>query len=140
MWQRIGVKTTVEAMPWSNFVARAGNQEFSVFLLGWGVGSGEGSEPAARATRDLEPRRGLGTANRGRYSNPDLDAMIDQAMGTMDDGAREKIIQKAMKLAMDDVPVIQLHLQKNIWATRKGLVYEPAVDEATLAMGVHEAK
>ena len=86
------------------------------------------------------PSRGLGTANRGRYSNPAVDALIDQAMGTMDDGAREKLIQNAMKLAMDDVPVIQLHLQKNIWATRKGLVYEPRVDEATLAMGVHEAK
>jgi peptide/nickel transport system substrate-binding protein len=61
-------------------------------------------------------------------------------MGTMDDGDREKIIQKAMKLAMDDVPVIELHLQKNIWATRSGLVYEPRVDEATLAMGVRETK
>ena len=58
----------------------------------------------------------------------------------MDDGAREKIIQHAMKLAMDDVPVIQLHLQKNIWATRANLSYEPRVDEATLAMGVHEIK
>jgi hypothetical protein len=38
------------------------------------------------------------------------------------------------------VPVIELHLQKNIWATRKGLIYEPRVDEATLAMGVHESK
>ena len=69
-----------------------------------------------------------------------VDTLIDQAMGTMDDGAREKIIQKAMKLAMDDVPVIELHLQKNIWATRKGLTYEPRVDEATLATGGHETK
>jgi peptide/nickel transport system substrate-binding protein len=45
-----------------------------------------------------------------------------------------------MKTAMDDVPVIELHLQKNIWATKKGLTYEPRVDEATLAMGVREAK
>ena len=58
----------------------------------------------------------------------------------MDDGAREKLIQRAMKLAMDDVPVIELHLQKNIWATRAGLVYEPRVDEATLAIGVRETK
>jgi peptide/nickel transport system substrate-binding protein len=61
-------------------------------------------------------------------------------MGTMDDGAREKIIKRAMKMAMDDVPVIELHLQKNIWATRSGLSYEPRVDEATLAMGVRETK
>jgi peptide/nickel transport system substrate-binding protein len=62
--------------------------------------------------------------------------MIDQALRTLDDGAREKIVQEAMALAMDDVPVIMLHLQKNIWATRKGLVYEPRVDEETRAMSV----
>jgi peptide/nickel transport system substrate-binding protein len=50
------------------------------------------------------------------------------------------MIQKAMKLAMDDVAVIELHLQKNIWATRAGLIYEPRVDESTLAMDVREAK
>ena len=140
MWQRIGVRTTVEAMPWNTYVARAGKLEFSIFLLGWGVGSGEGLNPLRAQLATWNPARGLGTANRGRYSNPAVDALIDQAMGTMDDGAREKIIQKAMKLAMDDVPVIELHLQKNIWATRKGLEYEPRVDEATLAMGVRESK
>jgi peptide/nickel transport system substrate-binding protein len=38
------------------------------------------------------------------------------------------------------VPVIMLHLQKNVWATKKGLVYEPRVDEETHAMGVEPAK
>ena len=140
MWQRIGVKTTVEAMPWNTYVARAGKQEFSIFLLGWGVGSGEGLNPLRAQIATWNPVRGLGTANRGRYSNPAVDALIDQGMTTMDDPAREAIIRKAMKLAMDDVPVIQLHLQKNIWASRKGLVYEPRVDEATLAMGVRETQ
>ena len=59
---------------------------------------------------------------------------------TMDDAAREKTIQQAMKLALDDVPVIHLHLQKNIWATRAGVIYEPRVDEQTLAAGVRESK
>jgi peptide/nickel transport system substrate-binding protein len=62
--------------------------------------------------------------------------LIDQALATMDDGAREVIIQQATRAAMDDVPVIMLHLQKNIWAVRKGLHYEPRVDEETRAMSV----
>lgn len=140
MWQRIGVQTTVEALPWSNFVARAGKQEFSVFLLGWGVSSGEGLNPLRAQLATWNPQRGLGTANRGRYSNQAVDTLIDQAMATMDDGAREKLIQQAMRTALADVPVIQLHLQKNIWATRKGLTYEARVDEQTEAMGVKPAK
>ena len=140
MWQRIGVQTTVETMPWNTYVGRAGKQEFSIFLLGWGVSSGEGLNPLRAQIATWNPARGLGTANRGRYSNPAVDALIDRAMATMDDPAREQLIQTAMRTALDDVPAIQLHLQKNIWATRRGLEYEPRVGEATLAMGVREAK
>jgi peptide/nickel transport system substrate-binding protein len=140
MWQRIGVQTTVDAIPWSNFIARAGKQEFSVFLLGWGVSSGEGMNPLRAQIATWNPQRGLGTANRGRYSNPAIDTLIDQAMATMNDGARDKLVQQAMRMAMEDVPVIQLHLQKNIWATRKDLTYEARVDEDTQAMGVKPTK
>jgi peptide/nickel transport system substrate-binding protein len=140
MWQRAGIQTTVEALPWNNFVARAGKQEFSVFLLGWGVGGADGLNPLRAQIATWNPQRGLGTANRGRYSNPEVDALIDKAMGTMDDAAREKIVQNATRIAMDDVPVVQLHLQKNIWATRKGLTYDARVDEETQAIGVRPAK
>jgi peptide/nickel transport system substrate-binding protein len=136
MWQRIGVKTTVEALPWNSFVTRAAKQDFSAFLLGWGTGTAEGTNPLRAQLATWNPERGMGTANRGRYSNPKIDMLIDQALATMDDADREKIIQQAMRLAMDDVPVIMLHLQKNIWAVRKGLTYEPRVDEETRAMSV----
>ena len=137
MWQRIGVQTTVEALPWNSFVSRAGKQEFSAFLLGWGTATAEGTNPLRAQIATWNPERGMGTANRGRYSNPKVDALIDQALATMDDDAREKIIQQATREAMDDVPVVMLHLQKNIWAVRKGLTYEPRVDEETRAMSVH---
>ncbi len=139
MWQRIGVQTTVDAMPWNTFVSRAGKQEFSAFLLGWGTATAEGTNPLRAQIATWNPARGMGTANRGRYSNPAVDALIDQALTTMDDGEREAIIQDATRKAMDDVPVIMLHLQKNIWATKKGLVYEPRVDEETRAAGVRPA-
>ncbi len=38
--------------------------------------------------------------------------------------------------AMRDVAIIPLHLQKSVWATRRGLSYEPRIDELTLATSV----
>jgi peptide/nickel transport system substrate-binding protein len=140
MWQRIGVQTTVDAIPWNSFITQAGKQEFSAFLLGWGTGTAEGTNPLRAQIATWNPSRGMGTANRGRYSNPAVDALIDQALATMDDGKREAIIQQATRQAMADVPVIMLHLQKNVWATKKGLVYAPRVDEETRAMGVSAAE
>lgn len=140
MWQRIGVQTTVDTIPWSSYATRAGKQEFAAFLLGWGVAGGEGTNPLRAQLATWNPQRGLGTANRGRYSNPALDALLDRAMVTMDQAARDKIVMQATQMAMDDVPVIMLHLQKNIWATRRGLTYAARVGEETLAMDVTENK
>ena len=140
MWQRIGVQTTVDTIPWSSYATRAGKQEFAAFLLGWGVNSGEGTNPLRAQIATWNPERGLGTANRGRYSNPAVDALLGKAMSTMDRDSRDKIVLQTMKLAMDDVPVVMLHLQKNIWATRKGLTYAARVDEETRATGVVETK
>ena len=59
MWTRIGVRTAVEAQPWTTFVGRAGRQEFSAFLIGWGSNP-EGSPPPAQPHRHLGPRARLG--------------------------------------------------------------------------------
>jgi peptide/nickel transport system substrate-binding protein len=129
MWERVGVRTEVDPMPWTTYVSQANKQAFSAFLFGWGTATAEASDVLIAQLATWDPAKGWGAANRGRYSNPALDKLITQALGTADDAAREKILQQATKLAMDDVGLIPLHIQKNIWATRAGLTYVPTVGE-----------
>ena len=129
MWQRIGVQTEVDPMPWTAYVSQANKQAFAAFLFGWGTATAEASDALIAQLATFDPAKGWGAANRGRYSNPALDALITQAVGTADDATREKLLQQATRLAMDDVGLIPLHIQKNIWATRAGLTYEPSVGE-----------
>lgn len=138
MWTRIGVRTAVEAQPWTTFIGRAGRQEFSAFLVGWGSNP-EGSHPLRNLSASWSRERGWGASNRGRYSNPALDAMIEKALVELDDEKREKILQDAQRLAMEDVAIIPLHLQTNIWAMRRGLAHTPRKDELTLAQDVRPA-
>ena len=79
---------------------------------------------------------GRGGSNRGRYSNPKVDELTNQALATVDDAKRDKLLQEATEVAMADVGLIPLHYQINVWATRKGLTYKPRADEYTLAMSV----
>lgn len=139
MWSRIGVQTTVDAMPWSAYVARAGKQEFSIFQFGWGTATGEASNALRAQLATFNVAKGMGTANRGRYSSPAFDAMLDRALITVDDAAREKILIQTTELGMKDVGIIPLHEQKNIWAMRRGLTYLPRVDEATRAADIRPA-
>lgn len=136
MWSRIGVKTTVDAMPSSVYFTRAAKLEFSAGLLGWGTGTGEPDSPmvAVLATPDAE--RGRGTSNDSRYSNAEFDALLDKALATIDIGEREKVYREATRFAMNDVAIIPLHHQFNIWAMREGLAYVPQVNEQSLAMNI----
>ncbi len=129
MWTRIGVQTEVDPLPWSSYVGQANKQAFSAFLFGWGTGTAEASDPLIAQNATFSSTKGWGASNRGRYSNPELDKLIEQAVGTADDAAREKLLQQAQRMAFDDVAIIPLHIQKNIWATRAGFSYVPTVGE-----------
>ena len=139
MWTRIGVRTAVEAQPWTTFIARAGRQEFSAFLIGWGSNP-EGSHPLRNLIATWDRERGWGASNRGRYSNPEIDRMIEAALKELDDSKREKMLQQAQRLAMEDVAIIPLHIQTNIWAMRRGLAHTPRTDELTRAQDARPAR
>lgn len=138
MWTRIGVRTAVEAQPWSTFIGRANRLEFSTFLIGWGSNP-DGSHPLRNIIATFSRERGWGASNRGRYSNPEVDALLEQSLTELDEAKRERLIVQAMRLAMEDVAVIPLHIQMNIWAMRRHLEHTPRNDELTRAQDVRPA-
>ena len=140
MWTRIGVQTQVEAITFANFVPRANRQEFSAFLFAWGVSSGEASNPLRALISTWNPERGRGSGNRGRYANPAVDALTERALTTGDDGAREKILQQATRMAMENVAIIPLHIQKNIWGMSPSVIYSARQDEETHVMDLRPAR
>lgn len=136
MWTRAGIQTAVEPAPWTTFVAKASRQELSVFLVGWGSATGEGTNPLRSLVATWDAGRGMGVSNRGRYSNPAMDAVLARALATADDPARDALIQEATRMAMEDVGIVPLYIQKNIWGMRPDLTHTPRVDEETRAMDV----
>jgi peptide/nickel transport system substrate-binding protein len=137
MWSRIGIQTVVEQLPWNVFFERGNKLEYSLYLGGWGTSTGEASNALRALLATYDPAKGYGASNRGRYSNPALDDLLSQALRTPDDAAREGLLQRATRLAMEDVAIIPLHNQMNIWAMKKGLTYAARADELTLAASVH---
>ncbi len=137
MLTRVGIATKVEALPFSVYVSRANKIEFSVALLGWGVTTGEATYPLRSLAATYSQPKGLGTWNWGRYSNPQMDALLEQGLATVDNAKREKLLQQATELLINDAGLIPLHYQVNTWAARKGLVYVPRTDERTYA---HEVR
>jgi peptide/nickel transport system substrate-binding protein len=120
----------------STFFTRRNKFELSMYLAGWGADSGEMSNSMNSLVVTLQPDKGLGPTNRGRYSNKQVDDLVVKAMATVDDAARETLLQQASKLAMSDYGIIPLHFEVTPWAFKKGLSYRPRVDQYTLATEV----
>jgi peptide/nickel transport system substrate-binding protein len=134
---RAGIAARVEAMPSSVFFSRASKLEFSLLLAGWGADTAEASSPLKALLATFDANKGMGAANRGRYSNPKMDQLLTQALAIVDDARRERVLQQATEVAVGDLGIIPLYHQHNLWATRKGVSYAPRTDERTLA---HEFK
>jgi peptide/nickel transport system substrate-binding protein len=143
MMTRAGIRTEVVTMPRSVYFKRAsrggpnGTPEFSFVLVGWGSGTGEASSPLKSLLHTYDKSRGFGASNRGRYSNPEVDKLIEDALATVDDAKRQELLAKATEAAIEDVGIIPLHYQVNTWAARKGLKYRARTDERTRAMEVY---
>lgn len=137
MWTRIGVQTTVDAVPFTIYSARGSRQQFSAYLGSLNNPSMEAGLLLRNLLMTVDPATGAGTWNWSRYSNPELDNLTRRALATVDDAAREALLIQAARLALEDVAFIPIYQFQNLWAARKGIRYDARADELTLAVGAH---
>lgn len=138
---RAGIDTKLEAMPSNVFFSRAGKLEFSFFLAGWGAETGETSSPLRALIGTFSPQTGMGQANRGRFSDDGVDALILTAMTNIDDTKRNLMLAAASDKAIGELQaIVPVHYEVSSWALRKGLAYTGRADQYTYAFEVRPAK
>ena len=135
---RVGIQTKVETQPLSVYFGKARASEYSMAMLGWGSLASDFTLRSIVGTPN--PDTGWGTWNWGKYSNPAVDKLVQQALGSVDAARRESFARQAVKAAMNDYAVIPSHHQIATWALRKGLAYSGRIDEFTYAHEVRTAK
>lgn len=139
MWTRLGLTATVEVKPRGVWLTEAAQLRYSVNLAGFSPNP-EVLGMLETQIHSWDTTLGLGTANRGRYSNPEIDAIIQRARRSMDDRERERLTQEATRRALrDETALIPLYFQVNTWAMRRGVTYQPRTDEMTLAVSAGRA-
>ncbi|MEF9996690.1 MAG: ABC transporter substrate-binding protein, partial [Burkholderiaceae bacterium] len=138
---RAGIATKIETMPSSVFFSRAGKLEFSAMLAGWGAETGENSSPLRALVTTFDPKLGSGAANRGRFSDPGLDAVVQTAVSTIDDTKRGLMLAAASEKAIgEQQAVVPVHYEVSTWGMKKGIAYKARADQYTLASEVSKAK
>ena len=136
----VGIATSPEVMPQAVWVPRTNKHEFSLFTTFWTFDTTEPSVPLLSQFATPDPVRGKGAFNRGGYSNPDFDSVLDTALRTMDRNQREKLLIQATDIEVRDHVTVPLHHQFNIEAMIAGIHHTPRPDGHVLATDIMPKK
>jgi peptide/nickel transport system substrate-binding protein len=77
--------------------------------------------------------------NRGRYSNPALDAALDRVDATLDEADRDRLSGAAARIAIEDNAILPIFSLRASYGVRRGLTLAPRGDGYTMATGIRPA-
>lgn len=140
MWTRIGVKTSIDSNAPAVFFKNRDSHAYSTYLAGWSTATGEMSNTLNALLVTPNKDKGVGTTNRSRYSNLEMDKLVEESATVLDPTRRGELLAKASEMAMADFAMLPLHFEHSVWAMKKDLQYEGRVDQMTLAQHVVPAK
>lgn len=139
MLARIGIDASVNATPRAVYFPAQSGGEYSLMMNGWGSLTGEASYILSSMVHTKNGTYGV--FNHFAYSNPEIDATVEKALGTLDEEERRGLLEDAMKMTMDDMMAIPIVNLSAIWAGNTDVVsYEPRADEDTLAINAKPAE
>ena len=120
MWAKVGVKAKLRTLPLTTYFPMIQRYEASIYMLGWGVPTFDAFYSIQSLVRSVGAQ-GDGNYNVGRYSNPQMDALVERTRKETDLKLRTELLTKALQLQNDDVAHIPLHNQVIPWAMKKNI-------------------
>jgi len=120
MWARVGVKATLNAMPRATFFPKVLSLDTSAYLFSLSAATLDAMF-ILQTQIHSRGEGGDGSFNLGRYSNPEVDRLIDYAKTEMDPTKRDAAMQQAFAIHAQEFGHIPLHHQMSTWAMRKNV-------------------
>jgi ABC-type transport system substrate-binding protein len=117
MLRRVGVRLRVRVNEFGTFYGDIQRGNFELMSLQW-VGINDPHQYEMVFDSRMTPPRGL---NRGAYSNPAMDRLVEAGDATLDPAARREIYRKVQQLAAADLPYLSLWWQDNVVVMKRGL-------------------
>jgi peptide/nickel transport system substrate-binding protein len=104
-----GFDIRIRASEFATLIRNQGQGNFQVNQSGW----------SGRIDPDGQVHvfwHSTGGQNDGRYSNPEVDRLLEEARVVLDQNRRRELYLRAQRIVMEDVPIIYLYFQPWIYA------------------------
>ena len=123
---RVGVTVELVGLDRGDLWERASRS--SLFIAGWDCSTGESGEFFQFCLHT--PRDSYGAANYGGFSNARIDEIVETNAAVLDQRQRQALLQEAATIAMEELPVLPLYVEDEIYALRAGLTFPARADNA----------
>lgn len=116
MWRKnLGVEVDVKNQEWGTFLETRSAQQFDIARAGWGA---DYNDPTNFTVDLIHSKSGN---NDGRYSNPQVDKLLDDSLTEQDNAKRMEMIAQAEKIAMqDDTAVLPIYYYTTVTELKPG--------------------
>ncbi len=133
MLGRVGIRARVVGLPEAEWFAAMDGRRFSMTLSRFGCPTGDASDLLETLIHTRDPGRAMGLANYPGYSNPDVDALIALAGRTLEMSRRQQLLIAATQRVMEDLPIVPLYVDQDLYAFRPGVEWKPRNDNFLIA-------
>lgn len=131
-----GLTLELRATPWSQLYERILSRQAAFFMTGWVAGTGDASDVLDSLAHTPDRDRGYGDANSSGYSDPALDRLVERSGRTREVDERRELLQQAMRAFTDQLVLIPLYVQNDLYGVRKDVSFTPRQDARILAQGI----
>jgi peptide/nickel transport system substrate-binding protein len=124
----IGIRVQLRILPDAQFFRELRSGKFCMFLSRFGSPTGDASDILESAFHSYDPPEHFGQLNYGRYSNPDLDALIVRSFQTQQLERRKQYLQEIMSLLMQEKIWIPLYGDQDVYIYDSSFSWTPRID------------
>jgi peptide/nickel transport system substrate-binding protein len=132
--EAIGVRLELNGMHRDSVydLVKAGGSRF--FMVGWDCASGVSSEFYGFCLHT--PSASYGRFNYGHYSNLTVDRIAETNAAILDQRKRQRLLQQAAAIVMEELPVLPLFVPDDVYGTRGELAFHPRADGRILLLDI----
>jgi peptide/nickel transport system substrate-binding protein len=128
-----GLRVEVVARPWSEMYPRLVSGEVPFYYGGWVATSADASDLLDHKVHTPDPERGYGASNSNRYSNPEIDRLIEALDEAATMGERRELLQEVLGRLGRDAAFVPLYTPFELYGLRADLRWRPRQDARVYA-------
>lgn len=132
----IGIRVEAKILSDPEFFQEMRQQRTSFYLTRQGSPTGDVSDILDRLFHSVDPARQYGSFNVGGYSEQEVDAAIEKSNSIADPDARRTELQRIMAHLEENIVVVPLYVDQEVYAIDKSLTWQPRNDSYVFAQEI----